>query len=51
MTPLVQVPSKPKPFTHLSYSSISTYQSCPLRWYFLCGAPHKKYYVAFLVMW
>lgn len=34
MTPLVQVLPEPKTFTHLSYSSVSTFQSCPLKWYF-----------------
>lgn len=35
----------------LSFSSITTYQSCPLKWYFLCGPPHKKCYMAIVVMW
>ncbi len=32
MTPLVQAP--PKIFSHLSFSSVSTFQACPLKWAF-----------------
>jgi hypothetical protein len=36
---------------YVSFSAISTYQSCPLRYFFLCGWPHKKNYVVSRVMW
>jgi putative RecB family exonuclease len=36
MITLPQVPPRPPPkrFDHLSFSSVNTFQSCPLRWYF-----------------
>jgi len=39
MTTLQMVPPRPQPkaFDHISYSAISTFQTCPLRFYFLCG--------------
>jgi hypothetical protein len=38
-------------FDHLSFSAISLFQSCPVRFFFLCGGAHKKYYVTAPVMW
>jgi putative RecB family exonuclease len=41
MAALVHAPPTPRAITHLSYSSISTFQACPLRWYFryILGLP------------
>src|SRR5712672_2664066 len=45
MTPLLQAPPRqqPKAFDHLSYSAVSTFQGCPLRFYFryVLGLPER----------
>ena len=37
--------------SYLSWSAISTYLRCPLKYRYLCGQLHKYCYVASGVMW
>jgi hypothetical protein len=37
--------------TYLSHSQLSLMRTCPRKFAFLCGGPHKYDYVAFRVMW